>query len=81
MIEYDHDVAAAQEARDAADRREYWGEWRWWIAGVVVLTAAWGLRGLWKDDLDRFWPVVPLGIWAAVLLVVPLLPRQHHTEK
>lgn len=62
-------------ARDAAERREYWGEWRWWLAGAIVLTAVWGFQGLGDGDFGRFWPVVPLGIWAAVLLALPLLPR------
>lgn len=69
------DLPPDPEERDAAERRTYWGEWRWWLAGVVVLTAVWGFRGLGDGDLGRYWPVVPLGIWAAVLLALPLLPR------
>ncbi len=71
------DLPPDPRERDAAELREYVGEWRWWLAGVLVLTAVWGVNSLVDGELDRFWPAIPLGIWAAVLLALPLLPRKQ----
>lgn len=54
--------------------REYAGEWRWWLAGALVLTAVWGFQGVTDGELDQFWPAVPLGVWAAVLLAILVIP-------
>ena len=42
--------------------------WRYWLAGALVLCAIWGVEVLRKGDLIWPWPVVPLAIWAAVLV-------------
>ncbi len=61
-------LPSAQEQRAAADQREWWNEWRTWLGGAVVMLAIWGVTSLVSGELQRFWPAIPLGIWAAVLL-------------
>lgn len=51
-----------------AERREMWGEWRSWLGGALIMIAIWGGTSIASQDLLPFWPAIPLGIWAAVLL-------------
>lgn len=69
------EVARAQ--RDA-DLREWGQEWRWWLGGVVILSAIWGVQSV-RSGLDFYWPLVPMGIWAAVLVAVAIWPRQGNS--
>lgn len=62
-------------AQREADLREWMQEWRWWLGGAVIMSGVWGVRGI-AGDLAFFWPVVPLGIWAAILIAVAIWPRQ-----
>jgi hypothetical protein len=53
----------------AVDQRHKWlNEWREWIGGAVIMIAIWGTTSLVGGELTPFWPAIPLGIWAAVLL-------------
>jgi hypothetical protein len=46
------------------------------VAGwAVIMTAIWGVQAI-RSGADFFWPVVPLGIWAAILVAVAIWP--HH---
>ncbi|MFD6949936.1 hypothetical protein A6A08_08790 [Nocardiopsis sp. TSRI0078] len=52
-----------------------WGEeWRWWLGVAVALTGVWGAVSLMDGELVPYWPLVPLGIWAAVLLASAIWP-------
>ena len=52
-----------------------WGEeWRWWAAAGGLLTGLWGAASLVGGELMLYWPLVPLGIWAAVLLASAIWP-------
>lgn len=52
-----------------------WGEeWRWWLGAGGVLTGLWGATSLLGGELMLYWPLVPLGIWAAVLLASTIWP-------
>lgn len=69
------DLAEDPRAARRRDRREWVEEWRWWLAGVVVLVGAWAAQSA-VDGVPRaFWPGVPLGVWAAVLLALAVVPR------
>ncbi|WP_285728838.1 DUF1707 domain-containing protein [Nocardiopsis sp. ATB16-24] len=55
-----------------------WGdEWRWWSAIAAALTSVWGLVSLLGGELVPYWPLVPLGIWAAVLLASAIWPSEE----
>ena len=43
--------------------------WRYWLAGALVLGVIWGVEVLRKGGLIWPWPLVPLAIWALVLVV------------
>ncbi|WP_150253074.1 DUF1707 SHOCT-like domain-containing protein [Nocardiopsis deserti] len=54
-----------------------WGdEWRWWTGVAVILTSVWGVVSLMGGELVPYWPLVPLGIWAAVLLASAIWPSE-----
>lgn len=61
---------------DRDDMAEWLAEWRYWLGGLVIMTGIWGARCLQKGELTQYWPVVPLGVWAAVLVAMTLLPRR-----
>jgi hypothetical protein len=54
--------------RIAADARGWYREWGAWLGGAVIMTAIWGVNCLRHGEPDFYWPVAPLGIWAAILV-------------
>ena len=61
----------------SAEREPRWehaDEWRWWLGIAVLLTGMWGATVLIGGELVPYWPLVPLGIWAAVLLASLIWP-------
>lgn len=54
--------------------REYWDEWRYWLGGAVIMTGIWGATSINSGELANYWPAVPLGIWAAVLVAMIFFP-------
>ncbi|MCP2164814.1 DUF1707 SHOCT-like domain-containing protein [Goodfellowiella coeruleoviolacea] len=55
--------------RRRRERREYARHWRNWLGGAVVLNVIWVLTCVLDGTVQDYFPVFPLGIWAAVLLV------------
>ena len=41
-------------------------EWRDWAGVSVILTGIWLVTCIASGQLEFFWPVIPMGIWAAV---------------
>ncbi|MFI6983676.1 DUF1707 domain-containing protein [Embleya sp. NPDC050154] len=68
-------VATTRAERDRRDLREWLQEWRYWLGGAVILTGVWGTRCVLKGELIGYWPIVPLGVWAAVLIAIAVWPR------
>jgi uncharacterized protein DUF1707 len=60
-------LPAAKE-NAAAARRKWLNEWREWLGGAIIMIAIWATTSLVSGSLHAFWPAIPLGIWAAVLL-------------
>ena len=56
------------EKKALAERKEMWDEWRSWLGGAIIMIGIWGAISLTSGQLGTFWPAIPLGIWAAVLL-------------
>jgi hypothetical protein len=68
------EAAAERKRRDAA---EWLAEWRYWLGGAVIMNAIWGVQGIRDGELERYWPIVPLGIWAAILIAAAVWPREE----
>jgi hypothetical protein len=61
-------VPAVAQPAAAVERRKWMNEWREWLGGAIIMIAIWGGTSLMSGSLHSFWPAIPLGIWAAVLL-------------
>lgn len=59
---------AKEQARKQRELREYVGEWKSWLGGAVIMIGIWFVSGLSDGDWGNFWPAIPLGIWAAILI-------------
>lgn len=55
-------------AKTVERRREHLGEWRAWGGIAVMLVGTWGITSVAAGGALFFWPMFPLGIWAAILL-------------
>ncbi len=67
--------ALSRTERDRKDLAEWLAEWRYWLGGAVIMSAIWGANCLQKGEPVYYWPVMPLGVWAAVLVAVAIWPR------
>ncbi|MFB7369830.1 DUF1707 domain-containing protein [Streptomyces sp. NPDC056222] len=74
-------VKPTRAERDRKDRAEWLAEWRYWLGGLVIMSGIWGVRCLGKGELTYYWPVAPLGIWAAVLLAIAIWPGGSGTSE
>lgn len=71
------DLAIDPEDTRRTELREWLDEWRWWLGGVIVLVGTWAVQSASTGELKTFWPGVPLGIWALILIAVTMLPRER----
>ena len=44
------------------------GGWREWLGTALILNVIWGLTSFAGGEPAFYWPMFPLGIWAAVIL-------------
>ncbi|WP_285759447.1 DUF1707 SHOCT-like domain-containing protein [Nocardiopsis ansamitocini] len=49
-------------------------EWRWWLGAAIIMGTIWGVTSVVGGELLPFWPLVPLGIWAAILVAAVVWP-------
>jgi len=63
-----------EAARRDADKREWRNEWGYWAGGAVIMTAIWGFTSLQAGEPKFYWPLAPLGIWAAILISYAIWP-------
>jgi hypothetical protein len=73
--------AALTTARDGAvvERTDAAAEWRSWAGTSIVLIAIWGITSVAAGGAIFFWPMFPVGIWAAILLASMLERRSKDT--
>jgi hypothetical protein len=57
--------------------KDWVDEWRWWLGGAVIMTGIWGVTSVMSEGLLPFWPLVPLGIWAAILVAAAIWPDEN----
>ncbi|MEU7116670.1 hypothetical protein [Streptomyces sp. NPDC046182] len=67
--------APTRSEQDRKDLREWLAEWRYWLGGAVIMSGIWGARCAQTGELTYYWPVTPLGVWAAVLIAIAIWPR------
>ncbi|MCT4351743.1 DUF1707 domain-containing protein [Streptomyces sp. Je 1-79] len=72
--------APSRAERDRKDLAEWLAEWRYWLGGLVIMSGIWGVRCLQKGELSFYWPVTPLGIWAAILIAVAIWPSDEDDD-
>lgn len=61
-----HEAATAEKRK--SDISEYIGEWQGWLVAAFIMTGIWFFTNLGDDDWGNFWPGIPLGIWAVILI-------------
>ncbi|RCV50665.1 DUF1707 SHOCT-like domain-containing protein [Marinitenerispora sediminis] len=55
-------------AGEVSPWREWLDEWRYWLGGAIIMTGIWAVTSVVGGRPLQFWPLIPLGIWAAVLV-------------
>lgn len=77
--------AKAVEEKKKREMADYLGEWKSWIGGSLIMLGIWGVTSIASGEVNRFWPAIPIGIWAIVLLVGALggsrTPRRLHGSR
>jgi hypothetical protein len=53
---------------------------RYWLGCAAVLFAIWGVECLRKGGFIWPWPLVPLALWAVVLLIAERTAPSHQGE-
>jgi hypothetical protein len=76
------DLPAPSPARvpaKAVERTDAAAEWRGWAGTSLVLITIWGITSVAAGGAIFFWPMFPIGIWAAILLASMLERRSKGT--
>ncbi|TQN32265.1 uncharacterized protein DUF1707 [Haloactinospora alba] len=74
--ESDRELATADQSGFVSPWKDWIDEWRWWLGGAVIMTGIWGVTSIMGGALLPFWPLVPLGIWAAILVAAAIWPDE-----
>ncbi|MFC5747564.1 DUF1707 SHOCT-like domain-containing protein [Actinomadura rugatobispora] len=69
-------AAARRTAKTQADKREWLNEWSYWTGGALIMTTIWAVNAVREGEWTFYWPMVPLGIWAAILLSYAIWPER-----
>ncbi|SEG84775.1 protein of unknown function [Thermomonospora echinospora] len=59
------------------DRRAWLKEVQYWLGGALVMNLIWAAQSLKDHQWASYWPAVPLGIWAAILLTYLIWPQDR----
>ena len=60
-------MSAAGERRPN-HQRAWLDAWKTWLGGAGIMIGIWGFTSLTSGELQNFWPAIPLGIWAVVII-------------
>lgn len=74
-------AANARELVPSTTWREWIDEWRWWLGGAIIMTGVWGVTSIVGGEMLPFWPLVPLGIWATILLAAAVWPDDNSESR
>jgi hypothetical protein len=70
----------AAKERSAVARAEWWDEWRSWLGGAIIMIGIWGVVSLTSGRFTTFWPAIPLGIWAAIILASAVSGKSRRSD-
>ena len=73
--------ARSRERIPSSAWKEWIDEWRWWLGGAIIMSSIWGVTSLLAGSLLPFWPLIPLGIWAAILLAAAIWPHNDGSRR
>jgi hypothetical protein len=74
------DRTVAAKERSAVARAEWWDEWRSWLGGAIIMIGIWGVVSLTSGRFTTFWPAIPLGIWAAIILASAVSGKSRRSD-
>ncbi|GAA3967459.1 DUF1707 domain-containing protein [Thermobifida alba] len=77
------DSADSREPAPASSSawKEWVDEWRWWLGGAIIMSSIWGVTSIIGGALLPFWPLIPLGVWAAILLAAAVWPNDESRRR
>ena len=64
-----------------SDARLWADEWRYWLGGALILSTIWAVQSIRADEWRFYWPLMPLAVWAAVLLAIAIWPAPRSSAK
>jgi hypothetical protein len=64
-----------------ATRNKLLKEWGQWAAVTILLVAIWGATSLGSGEPMQFWPAVPSGVWAIILIAGMIWPSKKQEGK
>lgn len=59
-------VDLAEQSDPRSWMREWVDEWRTWLGAAVIMVGIWAVTSVVSGEFLPFWPLIPLGIWAAI---------------
>lgn len=74
----DRSVVAKEKA--AVARAQWWDEWRSWLGGAIIMIGIWGVVSVTSGQFNTFWPAIPLGIWAVIILASAVSGKSRRTD-
>ncbi|HEY6737535.1 MAG TPA: DUF1707 domain-containing protein [Actinopolymorphaceae bacterium] len=72
---------AREQERREKERRAWFEEWRTWLGAAVIMNGIWGWQSISSGEFARYWPAIPLGIWALILVASIFWPDDDKGEK
>lgn len=73
--------SGSRERAPSSVWKEWIDEWRWLLGGAIIMTSVWGVTSFLSGTLLPFWPLVPLGIWTAILLAMAVWPKNDGSRR
>jgi hypothetical protein len=74
------DRAVVAREKAAVERAKWWDEWRSWLGGAIIMIGIWAATSIAAQQFNPFWPAIPLGIWAAILLASAVSGKSGRTD-